>query len=81
MKANHKILYHCGENSSHRLLLVRTGNYSDSWKSFVYAEETGEIIQRSSVPMPIDNAISQAQKAAIRSGISPILHSKQEFAA
>ncbi len=81
MKTGHKILYHCGENSSHRLLLVRTGSYCDSWKSFVYAEETGEVIQRSSVPMPIDNAIHQAQLAALRNGVSPILHSEQQFAA
>jgi hypothetical protein len=85
MKATHKILYSCGNcdsgDFSHRLLLVRTGNYSDSWKSFLYSESIGEVFQRSSVPMPIDNAIHQAQLAAIRNGISPILSDKQEFAA
>lgn len=80
MKTGHKILYHCGENSSHRLLLVR-GGACDTWRSFVYDDATGEVIQRSSVGMPIDNAIHQAQLAALRNGVSPILHHQEHFAA
>lgn len=80
MKNGHKILYHCGDNSSHRLLLVR-GRACDSWRSFVYVEETGEVLQRSSVGMPVFNAEHQAQLAMLRAGVSPILHHEEHFAA
>lgn len=77
MKAGSKILYHCGENSSHRLLLVRGSNAADSWKWYVYAESTGEVIAQASKETDVDRAERAGQLAALRAGVSPILHDRE----
>lgn len=81
MKTNHKILYHCGDNSSHRLLLVRRSRASDSWLSYVYNDTTGQTVYAAKSERGIDQALRAAQLAALYAGVSPCYHSEQQFAA
>jgi hypothetical protein len=80
MNPGHRIIYHCGDQSSHRLLLTRRSSACDSWRSYLYHESTGEQIYRSSENGPAEVERS-AQLFALRNGISPILHSRESIAA
>lgn len=81
MKQGFKILYKCGEESSHSVLLVRKGSYSDSWMWYIYEEATGKTIAQAKHETSVDTAEHRAQLTALKNGISPILHSKEEHAA
>lgn len=79
MKTGHRILWTCG-TSAYRLLLVR-GNASDSWRSYVYSEETGAVVFSGTRETGIFTAERRAQLAALRAGLCPVLCDWQEFAA
>jgi len=73
MKSGSKILYSLGQDLSYRLALVRTGNFSDSWKAYVWNEETGETVYQSKQTGGISQVERSAQLACLRMGVSPIL--------
>jgi hypothetical protein len=81
MKTGHRILYHCGEESSHRLLLVKEGGALDSFRSYVYSEATGDTLYRSPRTDGPAEVERWAQLAALRAGVSPVLHSKGSITA
>lgn len=72
MKSGSKLLYRCG--TSEVLLLLVRGLACDSWVSYLFSDETGQVLYSSPASgLDVSRAEHRAQMAALAAGICPIL--------
>ena len=73
MKLGTRLLYRCSSNASLLILLVRHGSHSDSWKGYLFNEETGETLLATRANLGVDSALNRCQLAVFRMGESAVV--------